>query len=95
VIQERGRSAGAAAVRGSLPARVVAVDPVRVHAAVLGEVGGELLEADHVHDRVHGLDERRLAAELAERSRGIGGALGGAALAFQDEAANASSTAAR
>ena len=73
---------------GACPARVVAVDLVRVDPARLGEVERQQLEADDVGDRMHGRDERRLAAELAQGRGRAGRALGRPALALEHEGAN-------
>ena len=71
-VADGGAALGPLAVRGggrASSALVVAVDPVRVDAARVGERERQELEADDVDDRMDGRDERRLAAELAQRAR--------------------------
>src|SRR5438093_13623629 len=68
------------------PALVVSMDPIRVEAARLRQIGRELLETDDVDDRVPGRDERDLAAELGERGGSVARPLRGATFAFEDEA---------
>ena len=70
------------------PARVVAVDAVRLAAARVRDVHGEPLEEDDVDDRVTRRHERGVAAERPQGGGGGGGALGGAALALEDERAH-------
>ena len=71
------------------PGLLVLADQIRVDAARGGEVDGQALEADDVHDRMRLRENRDFAAKLAERSLGVARALGGATSAFEDETPHA------
>ncbi len=64
------------------------MDPVGVDAACLGQVDGQELEADDVHDRVARRDERDLGTELPQGGDRACCALSRAPLAFEDERAH-------